>query len=29
MSIRVSSANRFPPPIKFIIGNEACERFSY
>lgn len=21
--------NRFPPQIKFIIGNEACERFSY
>ena len=20
---------RFPPQIKFIIGNEACERFSY
>ena len=29
MSAPVSSANRFPPPIKFIIGNEACERFSY
>ena len=24
-----SAANRWPPPIKFIIGNEACERFSY
>src|SRR5215471_2229971 len=22
-------ANRWPPQIKFIIGNEACERFSY
>ena len=21
--------NRFPPQIKFIVGNEACERFSY
>ena len=24
-----TGANRWPPPIKFIIGNEACERFSY
>ena len=23
------AATRWPPPIKFIIGNEACERFSY
>src|ERR1700758_868252 len=23
------SANRFPPQIKYIVGNEACERFSY
>ena len=23
------AANRWPPPIKYIIGNEACERFSY
>src|SRR5512135_3170750 len=23
------AANRWPPQIKFIIGNEACERFSY
>jgi proton-dependent oligopeptide transporter, POT family len=23
------SANRWPPQIKYIIGNEACERFSY
>jgi len=22
-------SNRFPPQIKYIIGNEACERFSY
>ena len=22
-------ANRFPPQIKYIVGNEACERFSY
>ena len=20
---------RYPPQIKYIIGNEACERFSY
>ena len=20
---------RFPPQIRYIIGNEACERFSY
>lgn len=24
-----SAARRWPPQIKFIIGNEACERFSY
>ena len=24
-----TSANRWPPQIKFIVGNEACERFSY
>jgi len=24
-----AATNRFPPQIKFIIGNEACERFSY
>ncbi|MBI5383855.1 MAG: POT family MFS transporter [Verrucomicrobia bacterium] len=23
------TANRFPPQIKFIVGNEACERLSY
>jgi POT family proton-dependent oligopeptide transporter len=22
-------ANRWPPQIKYIVGNEACERFSY
>jgi POT family proton-dependent oligopeptide transporter len=26
---RTSDPNRFPPQIKFIIGNEACERFNY
>jgi len=24
-----SRTDRFPPQIKYIIGNEACERFSY
>src|SRR6266404_5116926 len=24
-----SETARFPPQIKYIIGNEACERFSY
>ncbi len=24
-----SEAGRFPPQIKFIVGNEACERYSY
>lgn len=24
-----ADANRWPAPIKYIIGNEACERFSY
>ncbi len=24
-----ASSNRFPPQIPFIIGNEACERFSF
>jgi len=23
------SADRFPPQIKYIVGNEACERFSF
>ncbi len=23
------AVDRFPPQIKFIVGNEACERFSY
>src|SRR4051794_26693682 len=22
-------ADRFPPQIKYIVGNEACERFSF
>ncbi|HET6921778.1 MAG TPA: MFS transporter, partial [Anaeromyxobacteraceae bacterium] len=22
-------AERYPPQVKFIIGNEACERFSF
>ncbi len=25
----MASADRFPPQIKFIIGNEGCERFSF
>ena len=29
MSTSFDSAKRWPPQIKFIIGNEACERFSY
>jgi uncharacterized protein len=24
-----SATRRWPPQIKFIVGNEACERFSY
>src|SRR5262245_45454352 len=24
-----SEADRWPPQIKYIVGNEACERFSY
>ncbi len=24
-----ASPNRWPPQIKYIVGNEACERFSY
>ena len=24
-----SAADRWPPQIKYIVGNEACERFSY
>jgi POT family proton-dependent oligopeptide transporter len=24
-----SSAGRWPPQVKYIVGNEACERFSY
>lgn len=26
---RADARNRFPPQIKYIVGNEACERFSY
>ncbi len=29
MSTATSSDGRFPPQIKFIVGNEACERYSY
>src|SRR5579864_3114731 len=25
----MESRERFPPQIKYIVGNEACERFSY
>ncbi|HXH30229.1 MAG TPA: POT family MFS transporter [Bacteriovoracaceae bacterium] len=25
----VAGNNRFPPQIKYIVGNEACERYSY
>jgi proton-dependent oligopeptide transporter, POT family len=25
----VVTSNRYPPQIKYIVGNEACERFSY
>ena len=25
----IAKANRFPSQIKYIVGNEACERFSY
>src|SRR5260370_17495911 len=24
-----AAASRWPPQVKFIVGNEACERFSY
>jgi POT family proton-dependent oligopeptide transporter len=24
-----AAANRWPPQVKYIVGNEACERFSY
>src|SRR5258708_31766137 len=24
-----STSRRWPPQVKFIVGNEACERFSY
>ena len=26
---KTESADRFPPQIKYIVGNEACERFSF
>ena len=26
---QVAQSNHFPPQIKYIVGNEACERFSY
>ncbi|XXX80480.1 POT family MFS transporter [Sorangium sp. So ce134] len=29
MTQTASSTNRFPPQIKYIIGNEGCERFSF
>jgi len=29
MKSRTTTEVRYPPQIKFIIGNEACERFSY
>lgn len=29
MSAPNSDSNRFPSQVKFIVGNEACERFSY
>lgn len=28
-SAATPSAHRWPPQIKYIVGNEACERFSY
>jgi POT family proton-dependent oligopeptide transporter len=28
-SLAKSAADRWPPQIKYIVGNEACERFSY
>jgi proton-dependent oligopeptide transporter, POT family len=29
MSSRVANSSKFPPQIKYIIGNEGCERFSF
>jgi POT family proton-dependent oligopeptide transporter len=29
MSAKQPQASRWPPQIKYIVGNEACERFSY
>src|SRR5437660_6704961 len=28
-SVSSDQVNRWPPQVKFIVGNEACERFSY
>jgi POT family proton-dependent oligopeptide transporter len=28
-NLEAESANKFPPQIKYIVGNEACERYSY
>jgi POT family proton-dependent oligopeptide transporter len=28
-ALTTTSPDRFPPQIKYIVGNEACERFSY
>ncbi len=25
----MATRERYPPPVKFIVGNEACERFSF
>lgn len=29
MTAQTESLNKFPPQIKYIVGNEACERYSY
>lgn len=29
MKTSKESSNKFPPQIKYIVGNEACERYSY
>jgi POT family proton-dependent oligopeptide transporter len=29
VSVPSEQINRWPPQVKFIVGNEACERFSY
>jgi POT family proton-dependent oligopeptide transporter len=28
-SVPAEQVNRWPPQVKYIVGNEACERFSY